>query len=82
MFFQRRKLEEDLTRIRKANLSPEKLREEEDAEQKAEGAFQEARSHLGAKDVFAMVIAVFSLILPYVLGLLAVWALVVWLFIK
>lgn len=82
MFFQKRRLEEDLARIRRANLSPEKLREEEAAEQKMKAAVQENRERLSAKDVFAMIIAVFSLILPYVLGLLAVWALVVWLFVK
>lgn len=82
MFFRRRKVEEDLERIRKANLSPEKLQEEERREQAMQAVSGENREHLGAKDIFAMIIAVFSLILPYVLGLLAVWALVVWLFTK
>lgn len=82
MFFQRKKVEEDLARIRKANLTPAQLKREEEEQQKAEAKYKENTAGIGAKDIFAMIIAVFSLILPYVLALLAVWALVVWLFTK
>lgn len=73
MLFGKRRVEEDLERIRQANL-PEKYAAEQ--EQKVqEKASKEER--VGAKDVFAMIIAVFSIILPYVLGFVAIMGLLI-----
>ena len=66
MFFQRRRVEEDLERIRKANLPAA-------AEDSGEAGKEPER--IGAKDILAMIIAIFSIVLPYVLIFIAVMAL-------
>jgi len=79
MFFNRRIVEEELERIRKANL-PDKQNIGEDIviDETGEAAPQpesvdrsesveQEDINLTAKDVFAMIIAAFSIILPYAL---------------
>ena len=81
MFFNRQRLEEDLERIRKANLPPEIRKAEEAEEQKIKEAFQSGDMKVTVKDVFAMTIAIFSLILPPLLIILAGMGLVLlWFF--
>jgi hypothetical protein len=63
MLFSRRRVEEDLEKIRKANLPPEKLEEERRREQKG----KENLTKLEKGDIPAMIIAAFSVLLPYVL---------------
>jgi hypothetical protein len=75
-------VEEDLERIRRANLSEEK-RLQEDAEAAMRQEEIKAKSQgIGLKDVLAMTIAIFSLILPYLLGILVVCAAVLWYFLR
>ena len=71
LFDNRDRLEEDLERIRKANLPPEKLKEEEEREKAEKRTITEAlnseETKITAKDVLAMTIAIISLLLPYIL---------------
>jgi len=75
----RRRLEEDLERVRKANLPPEALEAEEAQEMEIRRSFESGEIEVTAKDILAMTIAMFSLILPYVLiivagmGLVLLW---------
>lgn len=71
MFFNRRRVDEDLERIRKANLPEEKLAAEKPPEP--------APERIGGKDILAMIIAAFSVIIPYVLIFLAVVGGIAWL---
>ena len=61
-----RRVEEDLERIRKANLPPDELEKEEEQEKATLEAFH-SEEKFTAKDIFAMSIAVLSLILPFFL---------------
>ena len=70
MLFSRRRVEEDLDRIRKANLPAEKQAEEEKQQQAA----RENASRLEKGDLLAMIIAFFSVILPYILIFIGVMA--------
>lgn len=84
MFFQKSRVEQDLARIRNANL-PEKYPPPEVPEKgKKKREKVKAEDRIGVKDVLAMIIAVFSLILPYVIAFIAIMAIVVlgwlWLF--
>ena len=73
MLFSRRRVDEDLEKIRKANLSPEKLEEERKLDQKA----KENVTRLEKGDIPAMIIAAFSVILPYVLIFIGIIAVIV-----
>ena len=75
MFFQKDRVEQDLARIREANL-PEAA---EQAKKKALHASKSKAGHdrIGIQDVFAMIIAVLSLIIPYVLAFVGVMAAVI-----
>ena len=72
MFSQKRRVEQDLERIRRANLSPEALEAEERQTRRADEIERANKEHFGFKDVLAMIIAVLSLLLPYVLIFCAV----------
>ena len=61
-------MEEDLERIRRVNL-PEKY---------PEPPKSEPVERFGAKDMLAMIIAAFSILLPYVAVFVAVLGLAVW----
>jgi len=69
LFNNRARLEEDLERIRKANLPLEKRLEEEQKEEAEKKAIKKSlaseEGKLTIKDIFAMTIAILSLILPY-----------------
>ena len=73
--FGKHRVEEDLARIRRANL-PQKYPDPAVPQAKRSKAEQEER--FGAKDVLAMTIAVFSILLPYVAVFIAIMGLVVW----
>lgn len=68
-FRNRRKLEEDLEKVRHANLSGEQRGLDGEARQK-EKKEREATEGFGFKDYLAMTLAVFSIVLPYVLGIM------------
>ena len=67
MLFDNRRVEEDLERIRKANLPPEVREAEMEKEREAVNALRSSSERLTAKDILAMTIAVLSLVLPYAL---------------
>ena len=73
MLFSRRRVEEDLERIRKANLPAEKQADEEKQQQAA----RENASRLEKGDLLAMMIAFFSVVLPYILIFIGVMAVLV-----
>lgn len=79
IFGGKRRVEEDLERIRKANLSPEKLAQEEQAQAEDRARIAEAAEHLTAKDYLAMAIAALSIIMPYALIIFAVVGVVLFL---
>ena len=83
MFFDnnRQRMEEDLAKIRDANLPPEKLKEKEDRERASKKSFEE-NEKFTIKDIFAMSIAIFSLIIPYVLLILAGIGLTLFIFLR
>ena len=63
--FNQRRLEQDLERIRRANLPAEEQAEERQKERAARLAAESGDFKVTAKDILAMTIAVLSLILPY-----------------
>lgn len=65
MIFDRRRVDEDLEKIRRTNL-PHLFAKEESK------ALSEPTEKIGAKDIFAMIVAVFSIVLPYVLGFIGI----------
>lgn len=73
MFTNKRRLEEDLERIRSANLLPEKIIEESRIKKIKEKKAQENIENIGLGDIFAMVIAAFSVLIPYFLIFVAVF---------
>lgn len=75
MFFQKNRVEEDLRRIREANLPAATIQAEAKAQQRSKS--REAMDHIGLQDIAAMVIAIFSLILPYVIAFVGIMAAVV-----
>ncbi len=72
MLFGKNRVEEDLEKIRKANLPNDKLQEEETKPKKND-------LQLEKNDLLAMVLAVMSLILPYVIAFVGIMAAVVFL---
>lgn len=83
MFFHRRRVEEDLERIRKANL-PSPSDEAEMGGTSLNRPEKRDEDRIGVKDILAMIIAIFSIILPYVLvfvgiiGLVLLWLYYFW----
>ena len=71
MIFGNRRVEEELERIRKANLTPEQKEAEEANEREMREAVQSNDLKITAKDILAMIIAAFSIIIPYALIFLA-----------
>ncbi|MCL2095387.1 MAG: hypothetical protein FWH10_00615 [Oscillospiraceae bacterium] len=80
--FNNRRVEEDLERIRRANLSPEQFEEEEKREREMREAVRAGEVRVTVKDIVAMTIAIFSLILPYLAVFAAGIALVLFLFLR
>ena len=83
--FSKRIVEEELERIRVANLPPEKTEAEEveeTEEPEAIEAIQTDEVKITPKDILAMIIAAFSLIIPYALIFLALTALIVYFFFR
>jgi len=72
MFFIRDRVDEDLERIRKANLeTPEHEDSGDQTSQKSKDVISDDLK-VGPKDIFAMIIAVFSLILPVLVVIIVV----------
>jgi len=89
MLFGNRRVEEELERIRKANLpsEQEKIEEITDCEilsvEEAVDSVKPAESvdiGITAKDVLAMIIAAFSIVIPYALLFLGIAVLFIFLF--
>jgi hypothetical protein len=72
MLFGRRRVDEDLERIRKANLPPDQLAAEEAAQRRA----RENAKEFTVRDIFSMTLAAFSIVLPYVAVFAAFFGLV------
>jgi hypothetical protein len=72
MLFLKSRVEEDLEKIRNANLPHENANEKSDEH-------EPERLKLEKNDVLAMILAVFSLILPYFIAFVAIMAGVVFL---
>jgi len=79
--FNDRRVEEELERIRKANLPPDKNEVEEANEREIIKTDQTDDIKITAKDVLAMIIAALSLILPYVVFMLIAAALILYIFV-
>jgi len=82
--FGKGRVEEDLARIRHANL-PEKYPDparppakRSKRSERPERPEAEPQERIGAKDVLAMIIAVFSILAPYVAAFIAIMGLIVW----
>lgn len=71
------RVEEDLERIRQANLPPEK-QEADHLKRINDGEHQE-KLNLEKNDLLAMILAVFSLIIPYILIFVAAMGFIVFL---
>lgn len=81
MFNFKNRVEEDLERIRRANLPPDKSDEELVKKKEISSATGEKLS-LEKNDLTAMILAVFSLILPYFLVFIGVMGLSLYLLSK
>ena len=85
MFFGNRRVDEELERIRKANLPAGKeAGEVADMVETGESAEPEEPVEIGftAKDVLAMIIAAFSIIIPYALIFIGIAVLFVYWFFR
>ena len=81
MFIKKGRVEEDLERIRRANLPAEVLACE-DAVKKAESdAIKEKAKDVAPKQIFAMTLAALSVLMPYI-GLIALILLGFWVIVK
>ena len=78
----KRRVEEDLERIRRANLQPEELATEEKQAAIDKQEASERLKEFTAHDYLAMVIAALSIIVPYLLIFSGVMALLIFLFYK
>lgn len=72
MLFLKNKVEEDLEKIRRANLPDEFVNSEKPKN-------ENAKLKLEKNDLLAMILAVFSLILPYVLAFIGIMGAIVFL---
>jgi len=80
--FNNRRVEEDLERIRRANLPPEVFKAEDEEKRRVTEVYQTAKYRVTFKNIFAMTIAVLSLILPYAIILIAVMVVFMYLFVR
>ena len=82
MIFRRNqdRVEEDLERIRRANIPTEKYGEEQRIKKQKSASVE--KLHLEKNDLLAMVLAVFSLVLPLILIFIAIMGIFVFLMCK
>ncbi|MGD9568034.1 MAG: hypothetical protein AB7V48_06860 [Sedimentibacter sp.] len=73
MIFGKNRVEEDLVKIRRANLPCEKFQERENKKASSNDL------QLEKNDLLAMILAVMSLILPYIAAFVVIMAVVVYL---
>ena len=79
LFRNRRMLEQDLERIRRDSLPSDVLEQEDKKAEQERQAIKAAAGELTFKDYLAMVIAVLSIIVPYLVVFIAVIAVIVFL---
>ncbi|MDW5298720.1 MAG: hypothetical protein SA378_01060 [Sedimentibacter sp.] len=72
MLFGKNRVEKDLEKIRRANLPSEYKNDEEQK-------YESAKLKLEKNDLLAMILAVFSLVLPYFIAFVAIMTAVVFL---
>ncbi|HNZ82719.1 MAG TPA: hypothetical protein PLX37_05790 [Sedimentibacter sp.] len=77
MFFNKKRVEEDLDRIRRANLPNKNETNNKEETENLEKSQDDIRLEKG--DMLAMVLAVISLVLPYILAFLGIMGIVVFL---
>lgn len=78
MFYgNKKRIDEDLQRIRDANLDTENSDEKEKVSKEEKRKIKESLKEITFKDFIAMVIAVFSIIIPYLLIFIGVLGLFV-----
>jgi len=84
MLFGRRRVEEELERIRAANLPSEQEKEETEVknESGSDETVESVDLGITGKDVLAMIIAAFSIVIPYALIFLGVAVLFIYLFFR
>ena len=81
MFFNNRRVDEDIERIRKANLKSAEHPAEQMTDAKEEESVRNNDLRITFKDIVAIIIAVFSLVLPYLAVLTAaITLLLLWFF--
>ena len=80
MFFNNRRVDDELERIRKANLTPEQQEAEEKKEREIKQAIESGDIRITAKDVLAMIIAAFSIIIPYAIFFILLAVFILYLF--
>jgi len=80
--FNNRRVEEELERIRKANLTTEQMEAEEANKREMKEAIQSGDIKITAKDILAMTIAALSIIIPYALIFVGIAILVLYLFVR
>jgi len=80
MLIRSSRVEEDLERIRAANLPPETLAGEDAAKKADTGLIKDKTKDVTSREIFAMALAALSVVLPYVgviaLILLGFWAMI------
>ena len=77
MFFNKKRVEEDLDRFRRANLPNKNETNNKEETENLEKSQDDIRLEKG--DMLAMVLAVISLVLPYILAFLGIMGIVVFL---
>ena len=81
MLWNNKRVEEDLERIRRANLPRERLTAEQAAQKIDENNIKENLKDISAKEIFLMMIAALSVVLPHI-GIIAVMLFLFWLVIR
>jgi len=76
--FGKHRVEEDLARIRRASLPQKYPDPAAQQEKRSKRPKDEPEERIGAKDVLAMIIAVFSILAPYVAAFIVILGLFVW----
>ena len=76
LFINKKKVDEDVEKIRHYYMSPEQLHQELEQEKKDRDKIKENLEGFGFKDVVAMTIAIIEVLLPYLLAFIGTMVLV------
>lgn len=76
LFIRKEQVDKDVEKLRQSMMSPEQLKREQTRKEAEIKKHQEAVSEFTWKDVLAMSIAIFEILLPYMLVFAGVMALV------